>query len=110
MIYIPPAPHGLNWVGPDDCVWGASVDLTSKHVLQRLYERHFGKDGLRNSLVTPLFTDILKIPNCGWQTYVGEVEALKKADCRDIRTITKIYKALKASWSTMSSSDRDSLK
>ncbi|KAI0977216.1 hypothetical protein F4678DRAFT_468441 [Xylaria arbuscula] len=82
---------------PESCVWDAPQEMTTRHVLKRLYRTCFCKDGAACPHFFRFFVETLGIPaSCTWQDYVKELQALKENDSTDVDTITGIYKAINA--------------
>ncbi|KAI1327062.1 hypothetical protein F5Y16DRAFT_421235 [Xylariaceae sp. FL0255] len=93
-IYIP-GPE-LVWAAPEQCVWDAPQELSTKYVLKKLYGQCFCSHGQECPYFTKFFVETLGVrASCTWQDYVVELEELKE-ECDDIDTdaITGIYEAI----------------
>ena len=94
FIYVPLSENNYCWVLPEECVWNAAQELTTKYVLKLIYEAHLSEHGIDIAHSGYFFTNILRIPDCTWEVYVDELKALKESDCDDFDSINDIYTAL----------------
>jgi hypothetical protein len=107
-IYIPMS--SSTWAFPNDCVWKAPQEMKTKFALQRLYEPLLSSNGADSSSLAHFFTSVLKIADCTWETYVGELKELKVSSCENSDTIATIYRALDALRPTTTAVSMDLLK
>lgn len=93
-IFVPLSSDNYEWVLPSDCVWSDQFEMKTKFALPLLYDSFLGDEDMGSTSLAPLFTHVLGVQDCTWQTYVEELEELRDTGCDDIDAIAAIYEEL----------------
>lgn len=96
------------WTNPNQCVWGAPVEMTTKFCLDRLYTEYFEQFDSKTSQLAFFFLDTLEIPICTWENVADEIRALKFSDAVDFDRLSSLYGCFDGM--NLSDSDLDILK
>ena len=96
------------WTNPNQCVWGAPVETTTKFCLDRLYTEYFEQFDSKTSQLAFFFLDTLEIPICTWENVADEIRALKLSDAVDFDRLSSLYGCFDGM--NLSDSDLDILK
>ena len=79
------------WTNPNQCVWGAPIEMTTKFCLDRLYTEHFEQSDINFSQLASFFLKTLEVPICTWENVTDEIRALKVSDDVDFDRLSTLY-------------------